>query len=224
LFKPNKLDYFDALISDTVLIDTGQSVIKKLLIAQFLWEKNSHTTLLLESYRKIFGFNYFTEDYILNLSNFSSVPLLDYWNLSTYLKKSFSHQICIANSGAVNVLDHLPSEILSQHYPIVYGLDRYLKNNAKPLAVICRPGLGAILECLSSGITPILIESNDFELNNNLQICVKNNWAVTLKDFLNVPFFHRVDYLVNFNQSSNPPVFIQSGAYVQEYLLPALGF
>jgi hypothetical protein len=121
-------------------------------------------------------------------------------------------------------LDHLPSEILSQHYPIVYGLDRYLKNNAKPLAVICRPGLGAILECLSSGITPILIESNDFELNNNLQICVKNNWAVTLKDFLNVPFFHRVDYLVNFNQSSNPPVFIQSGAYVQEYLLPALGF
>lgn len=221
--KSNKLNFFDALISDTVLIDSGESLIKKILVAQFLWEENSRTTLLLDSYRKIFGFNFFTQDYILNLPNFSSVPLLDYWNLSTYSKKSFSHQICIANSGAVNVLNYLPAEILSQHYPIIYGLDKYLKNNSKPLAVICRPGLGAILECLSSGIIPILIESTDFELNTNLQICVNNNWAVVLNDFLNIPFFHRVEYLINFKQRSNPPVFIQSGTYVQDYLLPALG-
>jgi len=223
-FKSNKLNYFDALISDTVLIDSGESSIKKILIAQFLWEENSRTTLLLESYRKIFGFNFFTQDYMLKFSNFSSVPLLDYWNLLAYSKKSSSHQICIANSGAVDVLNYLPSEILSQHYPIIYGLDKYLKINTKPLAVICRPGLGAILECLSSGITPILIESTDFELNNNLQICVNNNWAVALKDFLNIPFSHRLEYLINFEQRSNPPVFIQSGTYVQDYLLPALGY
>jgi len=224
LFTTDQLDYFDVLISDTVLIDTGKSAIKKILIAQFLWEKNSRTPLLLDSYRKIFGFNYFTEKSILKLSNFTSVPLLDYWNLSVYSKKSFSHQICVANSGAVNVMDYLPSEILLQHFPIVYGLDSYLKNNTKPLAVVCRPGLGAVLECLSSGIIPILIESSDAELNNNLKICVKNNWGVALEDFLNVPYIHRIKFLLNFKEISSSPEFIQRSTYVRDYLLPALDY
>lgn len=223
LFTLDRLDYFDVLISDTVLIDTGKSAIKKILVAQFLWEWNSRTTLLLDSYRKIFGFNYFTQEYILNLSNFSPVPLLDYWNLAAYSKKSFSHQICVANSGAVDVLDYLPSEILLQHFPVIYGLDSYLKNNNnKPLAVVCRPGLGAILECLSAGIIPILIDSSDPELNNNFKICVKNNWGVALEDFLKVPSMHRIGFLLNFKNMSESPLFIQRDKYVRDYLLPAL--
>lgn len=224
MFTLDRLDYFDVLICDTVLIDTGKSAIKKILVAQFLWEWNSRTTLLLDSYRKIFGFNYFTQEYILKLSNFSSVPLLDYWNLSAYSKKSFSHEICIANSGAVNVSNYLPSEILLQHLPIIYGLDNYLKDNNKPLAVICRPGLGAILECLSSGIIPILIESSDPELNNNLKICVKNNWGVALEDFLKVPSIHRIGFLLNFKNARESPIFIQRDTYVRDYLLPALDY
>jgi hypothetical protein len=224
IFTLDRLDYFDVLISDTVLIDTGKSPIKKILVAQFIWECNSRTTLLLDSYRKIFGFNYFTQEYILRLSNFSSVPLLDYWKLSAYSKKSFSHQICVANSGAVNVLDYLPSEILLQHFPIIYGLDSYLKNNNKPLAVVCRPGLGAILECLSSGIIPILIKSSDPELNHNLNICVKNNWGVALEDFLKVPTIHRIEFLLNFKYLSESPLFIQRDTYVRDYLLPALNY
>ena len=60
-FNSENLDYFNFLICDTVLINTGNSNIKKILIAQFLWNLNSQNDFLLESYNQIFGFKYFSQ-------------------------------------------------------------------------------------------------------------------------------------------------------------------
>jgi hypothetical protein len=223
-FNSENLDYFNFLICDTVLINTGNSNIKKILIAQFLWNLNSQNDFLLESYNQIFGFKYFSQKNVTQLKNFIQIPLFDYWNLSSYRKVPCSDHICIANSGAELVMNYLPFEINSRNYKVIYGLDEYLKNNVKPLAIICRPGLGAILECLSAGITPILINTSEFELNYNLQICVSNEWGIALKDFLKIPFENRITYLNEFNRKNKLPVLIQSEELVREYLLPTIGY
>lgn len=223
-FNSENLDYFDFLICDTVLVNTGNSNIKKILFAQFLWNLNTQYDFLLESYNQIFGFKYFAQKNITQLKNFIEIPLFDYWNLSSYREVPCSDYISIANSEAELIMNYLPPEINLRDYKVIYGLDKYLKNNVKPLAIICRPGLGAILECLSAGITPILINAYGFELNYNLQICVSNEWGIALEDFIKIPLENRVSYLTEFNRNKNQPTLIQSDEIVRKYLLPAIGY
>ena len=55
-----------------------------------------------------------------------------------------------------------------------------------PMAVIIRPGLSSVMEVLSLGSVPLLLESkSDFELNRNREIVISNGWGISV-DNLNL--------------------------------------
>ena len=118
----------------------------------------------------------------------------------------------------------LPPKIINQNFQLISGLERFLKFNQKPLAVICRPGLGAIFECLSSGIVPILLDNSTGDLASNFRVCIESNWAVSLVDFIQVSPDNQAAFLYDFYKKITFPKFMQSETFVKEYLGPAIGY
>lgn len=224
-FYPEDLHKFLAVISDT-LTWVAEFNSNSILIAQFTWEKyydsNFDDKFLnhkLKKFRKILGLEYFSQKYLSSQSNFDQIPLIDYWGLSRYIKTPYSHAIHFLSSGAEDITKLVPKNLLKKSNLIIYGLENYLRNNSKPLAAICRPGLGSILECLSSDIVPILLDLPDPELSLNRSITLGNNWAISLEEFQDYNIAARIPKLEAFRFNRKLPKVYTPSYIVKNYIL-----
>jgi hypothetical protein len=224
--KRDKKFSLDFVISDSLLwVESLKS--HSILIAQFIWEdyyEESRETILIKltSFKKIFGQRYFSTKILTSNHNFQEIPLLDYWNLRNYLNTESQDRIAVAWSGAENIYGLFPTGTLIENFPIIKGMEKFLKSNFKPLGVICRPGLGAISECLSAGIIPILINTTDKELVYNSKVAFKFGWAIPFEDIKELSFKEQIDFIKEFKTNLILPHQITSELFVSEYLIKEL--
>jgi hypothetical protein len=218
------LNKYDCLIADTVTWVSNFHN-NTYLFAQFTWEQyqNKDTRNLrlanqLAKHKKIFGFKYFTNNYIKSQINFREIPLLDYWNLSRYSSTRDNGKFLVANSGAEDPKVLTSNDQFLSKTKIVYGLEKYLKTNAKPLAIICRPGLGAILESISAGIVPILLDSEEYELIFNKKIAIEEGWAIDYKSIESLSNLRKVEYVENFKKILIKPDVISPDTLIRQFI------
>lgn len=213
---------YEFIIADTVtwVADYHAQVY---LFAQQLWEFRSkndvtiaETNSRLRKIKKIFGFKDFTIDSIKNLNNFIEIPLIDYWGLKKYVKTESEDTIVISNSGAENLLE--VENFYDKNLTMVYGLENYLLSNPKPLAVICRPGLGAISESLSAGIIPILLKSKDSELFFNSRVAISNNWAIDYQQIMKFDFQSKIQYIKDLKNNYKVPLIRTNFELVRDFI------
>ena len=217
------LDKFDYLIADTVtwVADFHDNVY---LIAQYIWNQldpkinQDGLDRQLAKFKNIFGFRYFTTDFIKSKTNYKEIPLLDYWDLSRYTEINPSDNFVVANHGAQDPNFTLKNDPFLKSLDLVQGLEKYLEFNIKPLAMICRPGLGAILECLSSGVIPVLLESHDLELSFNRQIAFASGWAIDYKNIEHLSKIQKIGYVRNFMTHFKRPTLITSDILIDTYM------
>jgi hypothetical protein len=218
------LKKYEYLIADTVTwVSNFHS--DTYLFAQFTWEQyhNRDTSDLdlnnkLIKYKKIFGFKYFTNQFIKSQINYQEIPLLDYWNLSRYSSLGNNGKFLIANSGAEDFKILTSNDQFLSETKISYGLEKHLKINSKPLAIICRPGLGAILESISAGIVPILLDSEDYELEFNKKVAIENGWAIDYKSIESLSDFNKVKFVENFKNLLTNPEIINPATLVRQFM------
>jgi hypothetical protein len=227
-FYPEDLHKFLAVISDT-LTWVAEFNPHSILIAQFTWEKYYNSNFddrflnhKLKKFKKILGLEYFSQEYLSSQSNFYQIPLIDYWGLSHYIRTPHSHKIHFLSSGAEDIAKLVPKNLVKDSNFIIYGLENYLRNNIKPLAAICRPGLGSILECLSSDIVPILLDVPDPELSLNRSITLGNNWAISLEEFQDCNIASRIPKLEAFKFNRKLPKMYTPSYIVRNYILKEL--
>ena len=218
------LKKYDYLIADTVTWVSNFHD-NTYLFAQFSWEQNQNKdtkNLTLDSrlikHKRIFGFRYFTNKYIKSQINYQEIPLLDYWNLNRYSTVRSSDKFLIANSGAEDLKILKGNDKFLSETEIIYGLEKYLKTNVKPLAIICRPGMGAILESISAGIIPILLYSEDHELIFNKKIAIEEGWAIDYKSIELLSDSRKVEFVRNFKSMTVKPEVINPGTLIRQYI------
>lgn len=221
--NPLNLNKFDYLLADTVtwVADFHDNVY---LIAQFTWEQfkpkinKISIDRRLTKFKRIYGFKYFTTNYIESQTNYEQIPLLDYWGLGKYIKTNPIDKFVLANNGAQDPNFKLRDDIFLKSLDLVKGLEKYLELNTKPLAMICRPGLGAILECLSSGIAPVLFETHDPELSYNRQVALANGWAVDYKKIEPLTTIQKIDFVRNYMTHFERPTLVTSDILIDNYM------
>lgn len=228
-YYPDTLYKFSGIISDNLTWISAFNN-NSILLAQFIWEKYFDPNLpqkaledKINNFKFIFGFKYFSQNYLTRQSNFQQIPLLDYWGLSKYRFSTFDNQVFLSWSGAEDINKLTPANITEANFPIIFGLENYLSSNNRPLGIICRPGLGSILECLSANIVPILLQTEDVELASNREIALSNNWAISIEKFQELGEKGSFEYLEHLTYTWHLPDFCNSKFMVENYILKALG-
>lgn len=213
---------YEFIIADTVTWVADYHT-KVYLFAQQLWEFRSGDDLIiaetirrLRKFRKIFGFKDFTLDSIRNLNNFKEIPLIDYWGLKKYVNTEAEDIIVVSNSGAENLLE--AENFYDKNLTMVYGLEKYLLLKPKPIAMICRPGLGAISESLSAGITPILLQYEDPELFFNSQVAISNKWAIDYQQISKFDLPKKILYVKSFKTNHKLPLIHSSFELIRDFI------
>jgi hypothetical protein len=199
------------------------------LIAQFVWQvdyKKENLSYLetqrFYKFRHIFGINDFSLPYLKSLDNFTGIPLLDYWGLRKFGSITSENYISLANNGTQKLDKNLVEMSFGKKIPLIRGLDEFLNTNTKPIAIICRPGLGTILECLSANIVPILLHYTDFELQYNTRVVLQNNWGIAYEDFQAIPVGKKFDFLLSFQKNRQLPNFLSPNELLQLILKKAI--
>ena len=210
----SELENIDLIIADSVFWASDLHS-NSFLLSQFVWQKDLDSSVSGEKrirqllkFNKIFGFKYFTHSQIRTLKNYTEIPLLDYWNLRSYSQKDSHEYFGLATSGAQEIREFLPLSLRSESLQTISGLEKFLSVNPKPIAIFCRPGLGAILECLSANIVPVLLDFNDSELDFNKNIAVSNGWAVSFTEFESIPLQEKFKFLHTFIANRKLPEMI----------------
>lgn len=182
-----ELSRFDLVISDTLLWPVFYAE-KVILVAQFLWEfyyrrlgeLDVFATLPMKIPKilfKTFGMSGFIWPEMRDTFDIQEVDILDYWNLRGTAEVE-TQKICISLSGTGRT--SLPKIMSDWNLPLVSGLENFvIEKNEKPLAIICRPGLGIISECVSAKSVPILTVEKDIEMEYNSDVLI-NKWGIGL--------------------------------------------
>ena len=224
----SELEDIELIIADSVFWASDLHP-NSFLLSQFVWQNDLDNPNDVEKrisqllkFNKIFGFKYFTQSQIRTLTNYTEIPLLDYWNLRRYSRKNAHEYFGLAMSGAQEIREFLPLSLRLESLQTISGLEKFLSMNPKPVAIFCRPGLGAILECLSANIVPVLLDFNDFELDFNKNIAISNGWAVSFAEFESIPLQEKFKFLHNFIAKRELPEMISpkdlAGLFLQAVL------
>jgi hypothetical protein len=237
LLKTQKLinSLFDLIICDTVTwpIDIHYNVI---FLGQFTWDlyylkfkslnSKFETTFndplqQLSRARSVISMKYFVWPEIADNLKIQKIGVLDYWGLASNNCALEENYIGHLVSGATH---ELRSEFLEKDVRIIQMIESEIKTKLrKPKYLLCRAGLGAVSESISSSIPPIFISSEDFEINHNSKVCINMGWGVDY-DVLITKFGSLKNFLEsNFNLNRNHNFeLVQIHTLIEDFILPNL--
>jgi hypothetical protein len=223
-----RLKGFDCLIADTVtwpLRDQDKSV----LLAQFTWDiyngrvnrmhPNFEFSTTLPDSTNIFSMSLFIWEEMRQLKNLTEIPVLDYWNLSL-VRYPRSKTIVYSPSGVRNLTSEQLAKLVQTQIEVVRGLENFVRiSKERPLAVVCRAGLGALTECLSLKSMPLFIPDPDLEINRNMSITIERGVGLLLDEVSSCSEMELKSIIDLRYNAANWPKVISVESFVHDYLL-----
>lgn len=163
----------------------------------------------------------FVWDEMSIFKNLQRLPVFDYWNLRD-AALSEAEEILVSFSGTKSALEQSQTFHGLDFYPkVVRGLENYLRENMeKPLAIICRPGLGIVSECISAKVIPIIVEDDDPEMSFNRKVLVEDlGIGLGYEEIQNRSKSEALELLMNFRSSIIWPEVITSKEFAEKYIV-----
>jgi len=218
---------FDLLIVDTITWPLGMNT-KTVFLAQFIWDlyyikmdfeafidfsklRNTHKNVT------AFGMNPFIWEEMKEIFTTVQIPVLDYWNLRRKLPNQ-SEEIVASQSGALNRnFWAVPNWVMQLEN--LGGMENYINiHGMRPLAVVCRPGLGIISECISAQVFPIFTQEHDFEMNWNITKSLEIGVGIPLQALNGLTFPEIIESVKDSTREITWPGVISPEEFVEMYL------
>jgi hypothetical protein len=172
---------YDIIISDTVTWPLGFTE-RGIFIGQFTWQdyyiNSKKSARLAESIPQeildktpVFAMKDFRWREMKRWKNLEEVPVIDYWNLrNSNLDRGTN--VYYSRSGTKTSTKWQEDIPLEWRALRLTGMENQTSKDNWPLAVVCRPGMGIVSECISSR-TPLLVTSiDDYEMGLNEEVIV----------------------------------------------------
>jgi hypothetical protein len=223
------LSQFDLVLTDTLTWPL-KLVKDSIFLGQFTWEfyhnrlartsssqhvKNLGKALL---NHRAFAMKPFAWEEMDNFEAIEYTSILDYWNLRN-APYSRNDQVVISLSGTGKT--SIEELTLSAFDPIIVnGLENYIYSKKQiPLAVVCRPGLGIISECIAARVIPIIHTEEEIEMKINENILLNTlGIGVTLHQIQNLRKNESVELLKNLQYKIDWPDVLKSSTLARKLL------